>query len=331
MKSLLLLTLIFSFGCQKDSKKEANTLWIYTSMYKDTIKDLEPKLAKDFPGVEFKWFQAGSEDIAAKVNGELLAGQLNADVLISSDRFWYEEMGNQGRLISYSPKGTESIDAQLKHPKGFYNTVSIPVMVLAYNAEAVKQSEAPTSFKEMAEGRWNEKFTTGSPLSSGTNFTTMAMLQHHYGWDYFKKLKQNKTIAQGGNSAVVRRIQNKERPVGWVLLENLLRFKGKDERLKTVFPKDGVVINANVMGITKKESDRTLAKKFTDWMYGQQGQAAMTRSYMYSPIPSFAPPEGAPPIADLLKNSFKWTQEFLKKVTETRGQLKEQYTEIMFQ
>lgn len=55
-----------------------------------------------------------------------------------------------------------------------------------------------------------------------------------------------------GNSAVLRRIQSKERPVGWVLLENLLRLQKKDPRIKTIFPEDGVVIQANIMAITKK-------------------------------------------------------------------------------
>ncbi len=320
-------------GCNKDNSAEgdSNTLWIYTSMYKDTIKDLEPLLAEDFPGVEFKWFQAGSEDIAAKVNGEILAGQLKADVLISSDRFWYEEMGNQGNLISYAPKGSSEVDSQLKHPNSYYHTVSIPVMVMAYNNEVIKKDQAPKSYKEMMEDKYKGLFTTGSPLSSGTNFTTMAMLQHHYSWDYFKKLKANETIAQGGNSAVIRRIQNKERPIGWVLLENLLRFQGKDERLEIVYPEDGVVIHSNVMGITAKKGNRDLAKKFADWMYGEKGQSMMTKSFMYSPIPSFDPPTGAPPFSKLLENSFEWTQDFIKKVTETRSELKETYTEIMFQ
>lgn len=333
LASLLAIALIIA-GCNKgnDSEKESNVLWVYTSMYKDTIKDLEPLLAEDFPGVEFKWFQAGSEDIAAKVNGELIAGQLKADVLISSDRFWYEEMGNQGNLLSYAPKGTDAVDAQLKHPNSFYHTVSIPVMVLAYNNEVVTPEMAPKTYKELMQDKYKGKFTTGSPLSSGTNFTTMAMLQHHYGWDYFKKLKANETIAQGGNSAVIRRIQNKERPIGWVLLENLLRFQGKDERLQIVYPEDGVVIHSNVMGITeKKGANRDLAKKFADWMYGPKGQAMMTKSYMYSPLPSIAPPVGAPPFAKLLSNSFTWTQDFIKKVTEARSELKETYTEIMFQ
>ncbi|TNE96822.1 MAG: extracellular solute-binding protein [Deltaproteobacteria bacterium] len=331
-RSILLICLSLTIlSCNKDEKKESNEVWIYTSMYKDTIADMTPKLQKAFPNLKFQWFQAGSEEIATKVNAEILAGGTQADILISSDRFWYEEMGNTGYLIGFNSEKTSAIPSQLKHPKGYYNAVSIPVMVMAFNSEAINESDAPKSFKEMADDKWKAKFTTGSPLASGTNFTTMAMLQHNYGWDYFKALKNNETIAQGGNSSVLRRIQSKERPVGWVLLENLLRFQDKDQRLKTIFPEDGVVLQANVMGITKKDGSRENAKKVADWFLSQDGQAAMVRSFMYSPFESFEPPKGAPPFSKLLSNSFEWSKEFIEKTTKTRAELKEKFTEIMFQ
>ncbi|MDC1174907.1 extracellular solute-binding protein [Bacteriovoracaceae bacterium] len=326
---IAILTLLFS--CQKDDGKESNEIWIYTSMYKDTINDLTPRLKKQFPELDFKFYQAGSEDIAAKVNTESLAGGTKADILISSDRFWYEEMANQNRLHSYKNTSWSEIPETLKHGKGYYSTVSIPVMVLAYNSEAIKESEAPKTFKEMGDAKWNQKFATGSPLSSGTNFTTMAMLQSHYGWDYFQRLKRNETIAEGGNSAVIRRIQSKERPVGWVLLENLLRFQGKDDRLKIVYPEDGVVIHSNVMAITKKDHPRNNAQKVADWFYSKEGQEAMTRSFMYSPLAKIAAPVGAPALSEILPKSFPWTKEFIDKVTKVRSELKEKYTEIMFQ
>lgn len=332
MKMIALMASIFLLfsSCQKEDNSKTE-LWIYTSMYKDTIADLKPRLEKAFPGIKFQWYQAGSEDIAAKVQSEILAGALQADVLISSDRFWYEEMANNGNLHSYKSPATKDIADQLKHAGGFYTTVSIPVMVMAYNSEAVSPEEAPKSFKEMMDPKWNGKFTTGSPLSSGTNFTTMAMLQHHYGWEYIEALKKNKTISEGGNSAVIRRLQSKERPVGWVLLENLLRFQGKDDRLQTIFPSDGVVTHANVMAITnKKGADRNLAQKFADWMLTTEGQEAMTRSYMYSPIPSVAPPKGAPELSRIMSKSFPWTKKFLDSVTKSRVSIKEKYTEIMF-
>ena len=325
------LFIFLAYSCQEqNSGNKKEVLWVYTSLYKDTISDLTPKLKEDFPNVEFKWYQAGSEEVATKVQAEILSGNIQADVLISSDRFWYEEMAKTSRLLAYKPLNAEKMNASLYNSENFYFTLSLPVMVLVYNNEKISAETAPKTFKEMSDAKWKNKFTIGSPLASGTNFTTMAILQKNYGWDYFKALKKNSVIADGGNSAVLRRIQSGERPVGWVLLENVLRFQKDDPRLNIIYPDDGVIIHNNVMAILNKDDDRALAKKFADWMFSSKGQEAMTRSFMYSPFVDFAPPVGAPPFADLFNKSFPWSKELLDEVSQKRMEIKEQYTEIMF-
>ena len=92
-----------------------------------------------------------------------------------------------------------------------------------------------------------------------------------------------------------------------------------------------LVLECSLAQSAKKETTRTLAEKFVDWMYGKEGQEAMTRSFMYSPLKGFAPPVGAPDLSKILAKSFPWSREFIDKVTSMRGQLKEKYTEIMFE
>ena len=324
---IILSTFIFITSCTSNNENE---IWIYTSLYKDTIADLKPLLEKDFPGVTVQFYQAGSEEIAAKVNAEILAGGTKADILISSDRFWYEEMAAYEKLEAYNTERVKQIPSQFRHKDGLYNTLSIPVMVLAYNGETYSSKTAPKTFKEMIDGKWNGKFSTGSPLASGTNFTTVAFLSKTYGWDFFKKLQNNGTISEGGNSAVLRRIQSKERPVGWVLLENLLRFQGKDKRLKTVFPQDGVVIHNNVLALTRKKGDRSKVKAIADWMFDKKGQDIMVKSYMYSPFVDHAAPKGAPPFKEIQKKAFPWTTDFVSYVVNNREKIKEDFSEIMF-
>ena len=331
MKHIIFIFLVLNiFGCQEKDAPN-NSLWIYTSLYKDTINEIKPELEKKFPGVNFKFFQAGSEEIATKVNAELMSGNVQADVMISSDRVWYEELEMAGKLLMYSSPMAKGVPSSLRSSGGFYSTLSLPVMVLCYNSDLVEPGILPEKFKDLADIKYKNLFTTGDPLASGTNFTTMAMLQYHYGWDYFKSLKKNNTIGQGGNSSVLRRIQNGERPIGWVLLENVLRFQNKDKRLKVIYPKDGVVTNNNIIAISKSTKNPELAKSFVDFMYGKIGQEQMIKSYMYSPLPGYAAPKGAPKFSFVLENSFPWTNEFLSQVRDSRMELKEKYTEIMFQ
>lgn len=324
----LALISAIAIACTKvDPNKE---IWIYTSLYKDTVADILPKLEQDFPGVNFHFYQAGSEEIAAKVNAEILAGGTKADILIASDRFWFEDLAKGGYLHPYKDARIELVPSELRNLQNYYSTLSIPVMVLAYNMEIYSATTAPKTFKELVQTQWRGKFSTGSPLASGTNFTTVAFLSNAYGWDYFKKLMDNKTISEGGNSSVLRRIQNKERPVGWVLLENILRLQDTDKRIKVVYPEDGVVIQNNVLAITKKNQERKKAEEVAAWLFSDKGQEAVVRSYMYSPIPGFKPPRGAPLFSELQKKAFRWTPEFLKHIVENRETIKEKFTEMMY-
>lgn len=326
MKYFLFLLLLLT-SCVKESAQE---IWIYTSLYKDTIADVSPRLEKAFPGVKVNWYQAGSEEIAAKVNTELIAGVPKADILISSERFWYQELADSGRLVSWRPTQFENFRPEYQYESGTYYVVSVPVMVLVYNAEVFTPAEAPRTFRELALPKYKNLATGGSPLASGTAFTTVLALQHQYGWEYFHELRKNGFLFDGGNSAVLKRIQTKERPVGFVLLENVLRFQHDDPRLKIIYPDDGVVTQFNTMGIPKKKELKPQVLKVAEWFFTQEGQEAMTRSYMHSPLVGFPAPAGAKTLAQLKEKTFPWTRELITELTQKRFEIKENYVEIMF-
>lgn len=328
-KIILALTLVFLvLSCTKKDSKP--TFWIYTSIYKDAINDIQPRLEKAFPDVKFQFYQAGSEEVAAKVQAEMLAGKSQADMLISSDRFWYEELASKGSLVPYKVASEAQIPTDYKHPEGLYSCLSFPIMVIAYNSEAVPEKEAPKSFKELADPQWKDKLSMASPLASGTSFTTVAFLTKKYGWEYFKNLRKNNFIAEGGNSGVVRRLQSKERPVGIVLIENILRLSTSDPRIKFVIPTDGAIIHSNVLGILKKEGDQALAKKIADWFFGKEGQEAMARAYMYPAVSGYANPPGMPEFGVLSKTAPGWNRDFIIETMKSRDSIKDQFSKIVF-
>ncbi len=328
MKNFILFIIICSLivACTKSNNKEK--VWVYTSLYKDTINDIKENLDKDFPNLDIQFYQAGSEDVASKIQAELLSGKIQADIVIASDRFWYEDMANKGLLLSYRPINADQVDSAFKDTLGFFTTVSFPVMVMAYNSESI--TNAPLSFSELRESKWKDKISSGSPLASGTNFTTVAFLSNNYGWDYFKELRKNNFIAEGGNSGVIRRLQSNERPVGIVLLENLLRLTKTDPRIKIIIPTDGAIIQMNGLSIIKKEGTQESAKKVADWMFGKKGQEAMVKSFMYASVPGHTAPSGAPEFSSLLKNARPWSTEFINETMKLRDSIKNQFSKIIF-
>ncbi len=332
---LFLISAMLILSCSKKNSSDKTKIWIYTSVYKDAVSAIKSQLEKDFPQLDINFYQAGSEEIATKFNAEVLAtGEPQVDLLISSDRFWYEELAKTNRLLPFKSTGFNNVRDEWKNSEGYYSAVSLPVMVLAYNSEVVTDKDAPKTFKDLTDAKWKDKFTSGSPLSSGTNFTTIAFLMKKYGWEYIEGLKKINALAEGGNSAAMRRIQNKECPVGWVLLEDLLRLQDKDPRVKIVYPTDGPIIQMNVMGITVKnkrgETELKAIQAVAEWFQSKPGQEYMAQFYLYPALKDFTPPKGAPALTDLLRNAPAWTPDFIKEIEESRNAIKEKYTKIYF-
>src|SRR5690606_35105205 len=109
-----------------------------------------------------------------------------------------------------------------------------------------------------------------------------------------------------------------------------LRLKA-DSNIKTVYPEDGAIIQSNVFAISKKEGSRENAERVADWFFSHDGQQAMTRSFMYSVLPDEPPPSGAKPLKEVMKTAPKWTPELLREIKESREEIKEEFTHIMFQ
>ena len=325
---LFIVPFFFALSCTKKNKKE---LWVYTSMYKDMIEMMKPDVKKAFPDVEIHWFQSGSEKIGAKINAELAAKSLKADILMTSDPFFYIQLKEKGLLAPYSSPLAENVPPHLKDAEGYFSTQRVPVVIMAYNRNMLKPDDAPKSFLELTEPRWNGKVAMGSPLESGTTFTAVSALSHKYGWDFFKKLRQNHIFSAGGNSTVRQKLEAKEYPVGIILLENILQAREQGSPLEPVYPSDGVIMVPSPVAIFKRTPYLPEAKRFIDFLFSEVGQHAMIKAKMYSPNPLLPPPNEAKPFGYILKSSFPWNQAFAKKVLDQHHEIKETFSKIMFE
>ncbi|HWG84452.1 MAG TPA: ABC transporter substrate-binding protein [Deinococcales bacterium] len=300
-------------------------IWIYTSMYQYVIDKLQPELRKQFPNLKVNWYTAGSETVAARITAEQEAGKLQADLAMTSDPFWYEQQARAGNFIKYPSLSHRRVPAALRDTEGYWTTVRIPVMVIAYNKNLIKEDDAPKGFKDLADAKWKGKLTMPSPLESGTAFTLVAALSDKYGWDYFSSLKANGITAAGGNGATLRRIASGEFQVGPVLEENI--FQAMDTgttNIGIVYPNDGAVPVPSPIAIFKTSKNQAAAKYVYDWLLSAKAQA-----FIVNPGQMHAPLESKAPVSKTAKsqpynslNLFPWDYNFVKKIATSRDAIK---------
>ena len=299
MKLLSTLFLIGISFLSQTAQAETKTPWVYTSIYKEFIAPIKKEFEAKNPGVEVSIFQAGSEKIQSKVSAELMAKKLQADLILSSDPFWCSEFKDKGHLAKVG-----------SHEPCEFNYYSL--MALVVNQDFPK-SEWPKTFKELTDSRFKGKLAMGSPLESGTFFTTVSVLSDRYGWEYFKALRSNDILASGGNSSVIQKVESGEKKVGMALLENILAAKKRGSPIEIIYPEDGSISIPSVQMIFNESKEKELAAKFCEFLLSREGQKLLLNGFMYVVKPGVGEPEGAKPFAEVTKKSPKWDSALIKK------------------
>lgn len=327
MRFLTILLVLLATGCS--SKKPE--IWIYTSIYKEVIAELEGPLQDKFPEVKIQWFQGGSEVIAMKTQAELAGGGTRADLFLTSDPFWYIEMKKAGHLAPYTTQAAQGVNPKFSDPDHYFEVVRIPVMVLAYNSKTLPSEGLPERWTDLQLPQWKDKLSVANPMESGTAFTTIAMLSRKYGWEYLKTLRKHNMLVSGGNSSVITRIETGERPVGIVLLESVLKAQSKGSPIKPIYPLDGAIPIPSPIAISKSTKNLELSRKIYDWFFTPEAQNALVTGGMYSPLLQIAHPAGARDWKSLSSQLFEWSPYVAEEILRQRDTIRTRAHEILLQ
>lgn len=330
MAAAAIATVSLLSGCTK--KDDRPEIWIYTSYYNYVVQDFDAALKVKFPEYAIKWYQSGGENVAAKINAELLNGKSKADLILSSDLFWYEDLRRKDALLPYESPREKDIVYPLHDPTHSWAVSRFPVMGIAYNADVYSEADAPKSFADLTNPRFKNKVSMGSPLESGTTFGTVALLSQRLGWEYFEKLRANGILSAGGNSAVINRIETRERPVGIVLMENVITARKKNPKLKFVYPVEGAIIIPNPIAIMKSTAHPEATKRIYDFFFSSDGQLPNLKGDIYGAFADMPAPGGERPFTKILSGSkFILDQKTLVYIRDHRDEIKSRFAKLILE
>lgn len=297
---------------------EAKTeVWVYTSIYKEFVAPIEAAYEASHPTVDVQVFQAGSEKIQAKVEAELLAKKPQADIILTSDPFWGLDLKKRG--LAFSDKDHAAVVPN-------YNSL----MVLIAHKDFPKEKR-PASFADLTKPEYKGLIQSGSPLESGTTFTTVAYLSNKYGWAYFEKLRANNFASAGGNSTVIQKVESGEKKLGIVLLENALAAQKRGSPIDIIYPADGAIPIPSAQIILKDAPHRQAALDFAAFILSEAGQKLLRDGYMYAVHAKVAPPEGARPLAEVTAQSTPWTESLQLQIADSAKDIKKRFSKLILE
>lgn len=326
--SLIMVLSLSACGSSSESGKTDTTskgvsgkLMVYTSIYPDIIEVVKPALKKAFPDLEVEWFQGGTEKVVTKVTGEIEAKKIQADLVMVADPSYYLGLKEKNLLLKYlAPNAKDVISG--KDEEGYWTSVRISNMIIAYNTDKVKEADAPKTYKELTEAKWKGKIAMPNPLLSGSAYVTAGALADKYGWEYFTNLKNNGLVVEEGNSAVQNKLITGEYEACIILEENILKLADKGEPVKVVYPEDGVISIPSPIAIMKDGPNNEAAKAVENWWLSKEGQEAIVKAWMHSVRSDVEPPKGAPSLKTFIDKAMKTDWDKLNKNNE---QIKEKF------
>ena len=290
-----------------DATVPGGEVWIYTSAFPAVCDELEALAQKQLPQVKLRWFKAGSEKIASRLEGEFAAGGTQADLLMVSDPFYYKRLKDDGHFTRYASPFVLRVPPSLVDPDAAFATVRVSTMVLAFRGSL---ANPPHSFHELTDPRWKGAVAIGDPLSSGTAFTWAVFEESKEGKAYFRALRENGAVVAGGNAAVQAKIEGGEAKVGVLLLENVLAARAKGSDLSFRYPDDGAVAIPGFGALFHSSRNPIAAKAMYDLLLSPEGQSAMVqKGLLHAADPRQPGPAGEPGLTDLLAHTQPWTVE----------------------
>ncbi|HEX7057150.1 MAG TPA: ABC transporter substrate-binding protein [Bacilli bacterium] len=303
--------------------EENATINLYTSESQDLVNEMVNDFKAANPGIDVNIFRSGTGPVISKIQAEMGAGGIQADVIWFADIDFFGQLAEKGLLEAYNSPEAKDLDPRYVYDGGKYYEVRQIFNVIGYNTNKVKT--APKSWKDLADPSLKGKVAIADPNYSGAAFFTLATFvnDQNLGWDYFKSLKANNTKFEQSNGNLTSKVSSGEYSAVSVVDFMVRNAKNSGSPVDTVWPSEGAVLIPTPVGIISSSQHKEAAKKLIDYFLSEAGQKFFVKQGYIPVKDGVGVPEGAPNLKDI--KIYPLATEFMSK---NRDNLKKTFGEI---
>jgi iron(III) transport system substrate-binding protein len=320
MLVILSCTLLSGLSYAEPSKdlyplaKREGTVTCGSAVEEEMMRPVNAAFEAKYPGVKVKYIRQSSGPLMSMVETEREAGRVSFDVVQIADITDVIRLQQKGYFQSYKPENWNEIPNQYKDKDGYFTTHHFDVMLGAYNPKVIPQEEAPKSYRDLLNPKWNNKICGSSPSRGGSGLASVMRVIGLYGWEFIETLARNGTMCVAGHGTVARMVISGERPLAWDLTGyRAMEEEHKGSPLKHIWFSEGVPTFSLVQGIPLKAPHPNAGKLFLNFQMSRECQELTPKHILkYSIFPDIKPPKSFkpldkknswdPPLDDFFKN-----------------------------
>jgi len=286
-------------------ESRGDMLVIYTSMKESLINSLVEAFERLYDDISVETKIAGAGTLMADITNEHERGGVRADVIWTSEIPDFYNMKENGLLLQYTPAGAGAIINPLTDSDGYFYPARLGTMGIAYNTDLVTQP--PEKWDDLLKQEFKDNFSIADPTTSGTALMSVILLNHEFGQEFFRNLRDNGAFIGRGSSQVIEDVASGE--LAACLAVDYITFDMMDSGapIALVYPEEMLVIPSPV-AIFEGSYNVDAAKLFVDFLLTEEAQqiiATIGTLPVLDVVPLTDLYRGIPSIADAMKRAIE--------------------------
>ena len=262
----------------------ASKVMMYSSMQEDQLVAIKRGFEAKHPGIIMDYYFAGTGRVITKIATEHQAGQVAADVIWVGDPADYLSFKKEGILQKYSSPEAKEIDSKFIDPEGYYTGARMMNMGIGYNSALVKAEEAPQSWNDLLDPKWEGQIVMTDPSSAGTTkyFVAALLANPEYGEEYFKKLRANGCELESGTTATHNQVAASAYKVGIMLDYVSHNLMAQGSPIGFTYLKKDLISIFSPIGLVKGSPNNENGKLLYDFILSKEGQEILVANNLLS-------------------------------------------------
>ena len=285
-----------------EAARKEGKLSFYSALELNVAERVARTFEAKYPGIAVRVERSGAERIFQRIAQEQGSGIKAVDIANSTDPAHYLDWKKNDWLEPYLPEEVaKSFPADQISPDGTHATACAWLESIGYNTDLVKREDAPKSYADLLDPRWQGKIVKGHPGYSGAILTATFVLSRDLGWSYFEKLAQQKIMQVQSAADPPKKILLGERAVMADGNDyNLVLLKDQGKPVEVVYATEGSPLIIVPSGIFRGAPNPNAAKLFQHFFFGAETQQMLVDVFAHRSFHAQVKEKGAHiPLADL--------------------------------
>lgn len=309
------------------AQAEGEVNW-YTSIPEAEAQTYAAAFSKQYPRVRVQVVREGTFDLIGRLESEISAGRVRADVLHVLDPAIFIALRQRGELLYYEPPEATAIPPAFKDI-GYWTGARVVIIGLACRAQNNSSATMPETWSELLSPRWKGKLGIKDAQTSGSAYAQYYLLREKYGAAYWEQMADQKPRIYKTEEALLEAVLEGEIQVAAGVMSYKIDEYSRQSNgaVQAVWPQDGVPTLIGPVAILSRSPHPNAARLFTNYMLSESGQKQLSDLLKAYPTRlDVPPPEGLTSLQSLrlLQPPAGW-KEYLEK----QGALRAEYSRLL--